>query len=51
MKCTYNREAANIADMVIEFVTGQRKIDRIVYKDIPVNIEQEQQIKNLQKNY
>src|SRR5689334_7957192 len=35
-----DREAANIADMVIEIVTGQRKIDRILYKDIPVSPEQ-----------
>lgn len=35
------REAANIADWVIEHVTGQRKIDRIVYKDIPVSEEQQ----------
>jgi release factor glutamine methyltransferase len=31
------REAANIADMVMEEVTGQRKIERIVYKDLPVS--------------
>lgn len=40
------REAANIADMVIEHVTGQRKIDRIIYKDLPVNEEQQKQLKN-----
>jgi release factor glutamine methyltransferase len=38
------REAANIADMVIEHVTGQRKIERIVYKDIPVNQSQQEQL-------
>lgn len=35
-----SREAANIADMVIEHVTGQAKIERIVYKDLPVSEEQ-----------
>jgi release factor glutamine methyltransferase len=35
------REAANIADMVIEHVTGQRKIERILYKDLPVSEEQQ----------
>ncbi|MGI8637458.1 MAG: peptide chain release factor N(5)-glutamine methyltransferase [Segetibacter sp.] len=39
-----NREAANIADMVIEHVTGQRKIDRILYKDLPVNTTQQEQL-------
>jgi release factor glutamine methyltransferase len=42
-----NREAANIADMVVEQVTAQRKIDRIVYKDLPVNTEQQAQLKQL----
>ena len=42
-----NREAANIADMVIEFVTGQRKTDRIIYKTIPLNFEQQEQLENL----
>ncbi len=36
------REAANIADWVIEHVTGQQKIDRIVYKDLPVSAQQQQ---------
>lgn len=40
------REAANIADMVIEHVTGQRKIDRIIYKDLPINESQQKQLKN-----
>lgn len=35
------REAANIADWVIEHATGQRKIDRIVYKDLPVSEQQQ----------
>src|SRR4051812_24021814 len=42
-----NREAANIADMVIEHVTGQRKIDRIVYKDIPVNNEHQARLEEI----
>jgi release factor glutamine methyltransferase len=42
-----NREAANIADMVIEHVTGQRKIDRILYKDIPVTTDQQAQIEKI----
>ncbi|MDB5192956.1 MAG: prmC [Segetibacter sp.] len=37
----HNREAANIANMVIEHVTGQRMIDRIMYKDLPVNEQQQ----------
>ena len=41
------REAVNIADMVLEHVTGQRKIDRIVYKDIPVNKEQQSQLEKI----
>lgn len=31
-----NREAANIADWVIEHVTGMRKIDRIMHKQSPL---------------
>lgn len=34
-------EAANIADWVMEYVTGQRKIDRVSFPDIPVNDEQQ----------
>jgi release factor glutamine methyltransferase len=41
------REAANIADMVIENVTGQRKIDRILYKELPVNFEQQERLEKL----
>ena len=40
-----NREAANIADLVMEHVTGQRKIDRVVYTDLPVNEQQQQALK------
>jgi release factor glutamine methyltransferase len=42
-----NREAANIADMVMKHVTGQRKIDRILYKDIPVTADQRAQIEKI----
>ncbi len=42
-----NREAANIADMVIEHVTRQRKIERIVYKDLPVNEDQQKQLEKI----
>jgi release factor glutamine methyltransferase len=41
------REAANIADWVIEHVTGQKKIDRILYKDLPVSIEQQQRLETI----
>jgi release factor glutamine methyltransferase len=41
------REAANIADMVMEEVTGQRKIERIVYKDLPVSEEQQKQLEKI----
>lgn len=41
------REAANIADLVIENVTGQRKIERIVYKDLPVNENQQKQLEKI----
>lgn len=41
----YNdREAANIADWVIEYITGQRRIERILYKDLPLNNSQQQQL-------
>ena len=39
-----NREAANIADWVIDYITGQKRIDRILYKSIPLNDEQELQL-------
>lgn len=39
-----DREAANIADMVMEHVTGQRKIDRILYKDLSVTTQQQQRL-------
>ena len=40
------REAANIADWVIEYITGQKRIDRIIYKNIPLNNEQQIQLTN-----
>ena len=36
-----HREAANIADMIIEHVTGQRKMDRITFKGFSINPEQQ----------
>lgn len=39
-----DREAANIADWVIEHITGQRRIERILYKDLPLNNAQQQQL-------
>jgi len=39
-----DREAANIADMVIEHVTAQRRIDRIVNRQIPVSPAQQEEI-------
>lgn len=41
------REAASIADMVIEHVTGQRKIERIIYKELPVNSKQQTQLEQI----
>lgn len=35
-----NREAANIADLVMEHITGMRKIDRIMHKQSPLQPEQ-----------
>ncbi len=42
-----DREAANIADMVIEHVTGQRRIDRIMYKDLPLTEIQQAQLESI----
>jgi len=39
-----DREAANIADLVIEHVTGQRKIDRILNKQMPVSLTQQEEL-------
>ncbi len=38
------REAANIADLVIEHVTGQRKIDRITNKNFLINDQQKEKL-------
>jgi release factor glutamine methyltransferase len=35
-----NREAANIADWVMENITGWKKIDRIVNKNVPLSLPQ-----------
>jgi len=42
-----DREAANIADLVMEHVTGQRRIDRIMYKDLPVNDAQQAELNSI----
>lgn len=39
-----NREAANIADLVIEQVTGLRRIDRIMHKNNPIALPAQQQL-------
>lgn len=36
-----DREAASIADLVIEHVTGQRRIDRVLHKQTPVTAGQQ----------
>ncbi len=46
-KINDTREAANIANWVIEHVTGHRKIDRIVYKDLPVSAQQQQKLQTI----
>ena len=44
-----DREAANIADLVIEHITGQRRIDRIMNKQAPVTAEQQATIQQYAK--
>jgi len=39
-----NREAANIADLVIEHITGQRRIDRVMNKQMPVSATAQKQL-------
>lgn len=39
-----SREAANIADWVIEHFTGLTRVDRIVYKDKELSLEQQNQL-------
>ncbi len=41
-----DREAANIADMVIEHISAFRKIDRIINKQFPLNEDQIQLLNN-----
>ncbi len=43
-----NREAANIADLIIEHVTGQRRIDRIVNKQMPVGLAAQKELADMQ---
>ena len=42
-----NREAASIADLVMENITGWKKIDRIINKQVPLSLPQ----KDLLKKY
>lgn len=42
-----NREATNIADMVIEHVTGLTKIQRLIVKQFVLSVEQQQQLQTL----
>lgn len=42
-----NREAANISDWVIEHVTGQPRIERIINKQLRLTKEQEQQLQQV----
>ncbi|OIQ97938.1 release factor glutamine methyltransferase [mine drainage metagenome] len=39
-----NREAANIADMVMEHITGYQKTNRIIHKNILLDIQQQAQL-------
>ncbi|ASZ15128.1 protein-(glutamine-N5) methyltransferase, release factor-specific [Chitinophaga sp. MD30] len=39
-----NREAANIAHIVMEHITGMSRLDRVVYKDRPLEAPQQQQL-------
>jgi release factor glutamine methyltransferase len=41
-----NREAVNIADWVFENVTGKKKVDRIIYKNLQLDSEQEIKLAN-----
>ena len=44
------REAANITDLVIEHVTGQRKIDRITNKNFLINVQQQEKLGRMTTN-
>jgi len=39
-----DREAASIADWVLEHLTGWKKIDRVINKNLPLNAEQKRQL-------
>lgn len=41
------REAATLADMVIEKITGLQKLDRIIHKTISLNVAQQSKLKNI----
>ncbi len=41
------REAANIANLVIEHVTGQPKIERLLYRDLPVTEAQQTRLQEI----
>jgi len=43
------REAGNITDLVMEHITGWKKIDRVVNKTIPLSAQQEQMLKDFTK--
>jgi release factor glutamine methyltransferase len=40
-----NREAASIADLVMENITGWKKIDRIINKNVPLSLPQKELLK------
>ncbi len=41
------REAANITDWVIENVTGQSRINRILLKDLQIDLQQQERLQNI----
>ncbi len=41
------REAANITDWVIENVTGQSRINRILFKDLQINLQHQERLQNI----
>ncbi|MGE5106798.1 MAG: peptide chain release factor N(5)-glutamine methyltransferase [Sphingobacteriales bacterium] len=42
-----NREAQNIADWVMEYITEWKRIDRIINKEFPLSIQKEEQLKKI----
>ena len=44
-----DREAANIADMVMEHITGFKRIDRLINKQFPLTLAQQQLLENYTK--